>query len=64
MCEYVERQAAQHSMHGCWGLPSAHALGLGDPVKLDEQCSLEAHSPKPHLTLAPGASVRTFHTES
>ena len=27
------------------GLPSAHALGLGDPVKLDERCSLEAHSP-------------------
>jgi hypothetical protein len=30
---------------GYWGLPSAHALGLGDPVKLDERCSLEAHSP-------------------
>ena len=25
---------------GRWGLPSAHALGLGDPVKLDERCSL------------------------
>ena len=31
---------------GRWGLPSAHGLGLGDPVKLDERCSLEAHSPE------------------
>jgi len=26
-------------------MPSAHALGLGDPVTLDERCSPEAHSP-------------------
>jgi hypothetical protein len=32
-------------MHLTGGMPSANALGLGDPVKLDERCSLEAHSP-------------------
>jgi hypothetical protein len=25
--------------------PNAHALGVGDPVKLDERCSPETHSP-------------------
>jgi len=31
----------------------SYALGLGDPVKLDERCSLEAHSPNlPHLRQA------------
>jgi len=27
------------------GLPSANAVVLGDPVELDERCSLEARSP-------------------
>ena len=26
-------------------MPGANALGLGDPVELDERCSPEAHSP-------------------
>ncbi|GJQ34814.1 MAG: hypothetical protein JETCAE01_08240 [Anaerolineaceae bacterium] len=50
------------SLHGANGLmlgmASAKALGLGDPVKLDERCSLEARSPdlrKSHLYLRQGA---------
>jgi len=32
-------------MHRTLGMASANALALGDPVKLDERCSPEAHSP-------------------